>query len=668
MEKVLLINTDEPEEIRVALVEDGRLEEVYVEAETDPTGKGNVYVGRVQNVEKGIGAAFVDLGGGVTGFLHVSDISPDAVPPAHAGPTPTANGGTPAANGGAGAGAGAGGAASGGGGEASGGAPRKITDLLKPGDPILVQISRGPVGHKGPTLTTRISLPGRYVVLLTNSTRSGVSRRIESGEGRDRMRSLLDGLNLPAGMAVILRTASNGRSTGEVQSDLVEQFRLWENLKGRLLEGGGPRLVHEESDLVSRAVRDFLPPDATRVVCDDAHVAARIREYLERTRPAEPVAPPSPPDVRSVDPAPDDRDPETEPLDAARAEMSAAETSAAETSASVPSVVGDAGARTSSPVAATGPDAVAAAEPALEGGPAEPFEMLDEPPAAVAPSTPAPVALSPLPAIEVHPGPTPIFHAFGVEAQMEDAFRRTIRLPSGGSIVIDPTEALVAIDVNSGRMTEEEDLETTALKTNLEAVPEVARQLRLRDLGGVIVVDFIDLRERAHTHQVERAMREALRRDRARIRLSRIGPFGCLELTRQRIRPALFSVTHVACPTCGGAGRRRHPLGLALRVLREMRARAARSRGHGGMEVRLPPPIAELLRKKRGDALAALETWLTGPFRMVPDPAIPYGGWAIKGLPPRGTPGRPDGARTVAGGPTSSTGIEASADDALSGS
>ena len=679
MEKVLLINTDEPEEIRVALVEDGRLEEVYVEAETDPTGKGNVYVGRVQNVEKGIGAAFVDLGGGVTGFLHVSDISPDAVPPAHAGPTPpahagptpTANGGTPAANGGAGAGAG--GAASGGGGEASGGAPRKITDLLKPGDPILVQISRGPVGHKGPTLTTRISLPGRYVVLLTNSTRSGVSRRIESGEGRDRMRSLLDGLNLPAGMAVILRTASNGRSTGEVQSDLVEQFRLWENLKGRLLEGGGPRLVHEESDLVSRAVRDFLPPDATRVVCDDAHVAARIREYLERTRPAEPVAPPSPPDVRSVDPAPDDRDPETEPLDAARAEMSAAETSAAETSAaetsaSVPSVVGDAGARTSSPVAATGPDAVAAAEPALEGGPAEPFEMLDEPPAAVAPSTPAPVALSPLPAIEVHPGPTPIFHAFGVEAQMEDAFRRTIRLPSGGSIVIDPTEALVAIDVNSGRMTEEEDLETTALKTNLEAVPEVARQLRLRDLGGVIVVDFIDLRERAHTHQVERAMREALRRDRARIRLSRIGPFGCLELTRQRIRPALFSVTHVACPTCGGAGRRRHPLGLALRVLREMRARAARSRGHGGMEVRLPPPIAELLRKKRGDALAALETWLTGPFRMVPDPAIPYGGWAIKGLPPRGTPGRPDGARTVAGGPTSSTGIEASADDALSGS
>ncbi len=555
-----------------------------------------------------------------------------------------------------------------GGSEAGGGGVRKITDLLKPGDPILVQISRGPVGHKGPTLTTRISLPGRYVVLLTNSTRSGVSRRIESGEGRDRMRSLLDGLNLPAGMAVILRTASNGRSTGEVQSDLVEQFRLWENLKGRLLEGGGPRLVHEESDLVSRAVRDFLPPDATRVVCDDAHVAARIREYLERTRP-QPVAPP-PSDVRSVAadpraPAPSDREPEFESVDAAGDDRPVAGPGADADAHGVDE-------RLDASAFANGPDAVAAAEPALGGArravrDARRAARARRPSAPSPLSPPSPLALPPLPAIEVHPGPTPIFHAFGVEAQMEDAFRRTIRLPSGGSIVIDPTEALVAIDVNSGRMTEEEDLETTALKTNLEAVPEVARQLRLRDLGGVIVVDFIDLRERAHTHQVERAMREALRRDRARIRLSRIGPFGCLELTRQRIRPALFSVTHVACPTCAGAGRRRHPLGLALRVLREMRARAARSRGHGGMEVRLPP-IAELLRKKRSDALAALETWLTGPFRMVPDPSIPYGGWAIKGLPPRGTPGRPDGSRPSAGGTSSPTAIEASADDAPSGS
>jgi ribonuclease E len=570
VDKVLLINADEPEEVRVALVEDGRLEEVYVEAGTDPTGKGNVYVGRVQNVEKGIGAAFVDLGGGVTGFLHASDIVAEALatkPP-----------------------------------EGVEAGEKKITDLVKPGDPILVQVSRGAVGHKGPTLTTKISLPGRYVVLLANSTRGGVSRRIETGEERDRMRALVGGIEVPPGMAIILRTASNGRSREEVAADLAALHRLWTNLKARLSEGGGPRLVHEEGDLVSRAVRDLLPADATRIVTDDASVAARIREYLDSTSP-----PPSSP----------------------------AREAAAPTRAEGDGVAGDGvpgvapHAADAVPLDALPVDAVPASSAsggAVSGGQGEAEAEV------VTTSSAAPA--KPL-SVEVHPGPTPIFHAFGVEAQMEDAFRRTIRLPSGGSIVIDPTEALVAIDVNSGRMTEEEDLETTALKTDLEAVPEVARQLRLRDLGGVIVVDFIDLRERAHVAEVERAMREALRRDRARIRMARIGPFGCLELTRQRIRPALASVTHVACTACGGAGRRRHPFGLALRVLREMRARAARSRGHGGMEVRVPPPVAELLKKRRADSLAALEAWLTGPFRLVPDATIPSGGWSIRGLPPR---------------------------------
>ena len=609
MEKVLLINADEPDEVRVAVVEDGRLEEVYVEAGTDPTGKGNVYVGRVQNVERGIGAAFVDLGGGVTGFLHASDVIGDAS-------------------------------------EGEGGR-KTINELVKPGDMLLVQISRGPVGHKGPTLTTRLSLPGRYVVLLANSTRSGVSRRIDAAGERDRMRALLGGLTVPDGMAVILRTASNGRATEEVQADLVELYRLWENLKGRLLEGGGPRLVHEESDLVSRAARDILPPDATRIVTDDAHVAARIREYLERTRPIARTTPPAaapaaeptptvvapPPSVGPVHPPADGAHdgPPVEPGDELEVPGADATIDPRDDGA--------------------GPDVVPAAPSAAVDGPAEPFVAQDEPP----PPTPVPSAAPtprPPPAVDVHPGPTPLFHAFGVEAQLEDVFRRTIRLPSGGSIVIDPTEALVAIDVNSGRMTEEENLEATALKTNLEAVPEVTRQLRLRDLGGVIVVDFIDLHERSHIHQVERAMREALKRDRARIRMSRIGPFGCLELTRQRIRPALLSVTHVACPTCGGAGRRRHPMGVAFRVLRELRMRAARSRGHGGMEVRVPPPVYDVLRKKKADELSALEAWLSGPFRLMPDAQIAYGAWSIKGLPPRSAmPKAPPAATATPGGP-----------------
>jgi ribonuclease E len=249
--------------------------------------------------------------------------------------------------------------------------------------------------------------------------------------------------------------------------------------------------------------------------------------------------------------------------------------------------------------------------------------------------------------VVAHDGPLPLFHAYGIETQVEDAFRRTVRLPSGGSIVIDPTEALVAIDVNSGRLTEEEDLETTALRTNLEAVPEVARQVRLRDLGGVIVVDFIDLREAAHVHEVEEAVREAFERDRARLRIGRIGPFGCLELTRQRIRPALQSVTHVACPACQGTGRRRHPVGLALRVLREVQVRASRARGGTGLEVRVAPAVAEALRRRKAASLERIEARLGAPVVVKADPTIAYGHWALRGTPPKGAASKAPGAETA---------------------
>ena len=710
MDKVLLINADDPEEVRVALLEDGRLEEIYIEAGSDPTGKGNVYVGRVQNVEKGIGACFVDLGGNVTGFLHAGDIAE------RPGTAPEAEG-------------------------------WKIQDLVKPGDPLLVQITRGPVGHKGPALTTRISLPGRYVVLLANSRRGGVSRRIDTGEERDRMRALLSGLELPAGMAVILRTASIGRSIAEVQADLSFLLELWNGFKDRLKDGGGPRLVHEESDLVSRAVRDILPPDAARIVTDLEETSVRLREYLDRTAP-KPAAPapdaassPSVPTDEAVGAttpprpgAPDDAAPTS--VDAGAAADSGRERDDREDGGHEPGrdegrhgddarnegVVeagafaetepdddeGDDDGIDTAPASRPAPrDAVAGRAPDLEGGghvvgsdavaapvdtpppgvalvdgaesvfTGEPPRVRTEPGAAS--GEPAPVAAAegarppgqggegggrrgrgrrrrrggrrerpePVPpppvVVELHRAPTPLFHAYGIEAQIEDAFRRSVRLPSGGSIVIDPTEALVAIDVNSGRLTEEEDIEATALKTDLEAVPEVARQLRLRDLGGVIVIDFIDLKESSHVRQVENALRQALARDRARIRMGRMGPFGCLELTRQRIRPALASVTHVACPTCNGLGRRRHPLGLALRLLRELRARAARSRGHGGMEVKLPALVLDALRRKKGPALAELEAALSGPLRLQADPAIPYGSWSIKGIPVKGAAvsGRP---------------------------
>ena len=699
VDKVLLINADDPEEVRVALLEDGRLEEIYVEAGHDPTGKGNVYVGRVQNVEKGIGACFVDLGGNVTGFLHAGDIAE------RPGTAPVVEG-------------------------------WKIQDLVKPGDPLLVQITRGPVGHKGPALTTRISLPGRYVVLLANSRRGGVSRRIDTGEERDRMRALLSGLDLPPGMAVILRTASIGRSILEVQADLAFLLELWDGFKDRLKDGGGPRLVHEESDLVSRAVRDILPPDATRIVTDQEETSTRLREYLDRTTPKSvapiPVDSSAPPpsmvdvaipsgqdgDIRVASPdravAPgggadvvagtehssdsagsepspsdssisdserearsdrdagvveagafaDEDDEDDDGLDVVSADRERGDsgavsapsesiTSSGELPNGAAAVFADAtgsiagAAPSQDPSAAGTPDAEGRRD---EGGRDEGGR--DEGGrrgrgrrrrrGGARRAKPEPVPPPPV-VVELHRAPTPLFHAYGIESQIEDAFRRTVRLPSGGSIVIDPTEALVAIDVNSGRLTEEEDIESTALKTDLEAVPEVARQLRLRDLGGVIVIDFIDLKESSHIRQVENALRQALARDRARIRMGRMGPFGCLELTRQRIRPALASVTHVACPTCNGLGRRRHPLGLALRLLRELRARAARSRGHGGMEVRLPALVLDALRRKKGPALAELEAALSGPLRLQADVAIPYGSWSIKGIPIKGAAvsGRP---------------------------
>ena len=623
MDKILLINAAEPEEVRVALIEDGRLEEIYVEAGTDPTAKGNIYVGRVQNVERGIGAAFVELAPGLTGFLHASDVAspvdvpgmPGAEPAPAAAPRAEGVEGAPVEGAGAPA-EGAGGSAGSGGGEAGDG--RRIQDLLKPGDLVLVQITRGPLGHKGPSITTRISLPGRYVVLLANSTRSGVSRRIEFGDGRDEMRAILRGLELPEGMAVILRTASHGRTREEIQADLSALYRLWETLEGRLLEGGGARLVHAESDLVLRALRDVMPADTTRIVTDDPETAERVRETLAAMAPAAaPPADPVPPFVSAPVPTPGRRSAISDETDAAA--VQAIELAAAPRSFLI------------------------APEADAYDGEIQPEIAAEESPPRVAepPPLPPPPILKAPPPVELHEGLNPLFHAFAVETQVEDAYRRIVRLPSGGSIVIDPTEALVAIDVNSGRMTEEEDLESTALKTDLEAVPEVARQLRLRDLGGVVVIDFIDLRESSHIHQVEQALREALKRDRARIRLGRMGPFGCLELTRQRIRPALASVTHISCHSCGGTGKRRHPVGLALRVLREARARAARARGHGGLEVRVVPAVADVLRKRLGRAVAELERAMKGPFRLVPDPSIPVAGWSIKGIAPRGAPPGP---------------------------
>ncbi len=504
-EKVLLVNARDPEEVRIALLEDGVVEELYVEGAEERSATGNVYRGRVQNVEKSIGAAFVDLGKGLTGFLHVSDV-PDRP-----------DGAT-------------------------------ITEALEPGQEVLVQITRDSIGRKGPALTGRIALPGRYLVLLATSSRSGVSRRIGRGSVRDRARKHLEQLEIPEGMGLIVRTAGEDSTVDDLQRDLDHLLREWDRLKTLSAQSGPPTMLRTESDVAERSIRDIMPLDTSRIIVDHEPIAAQIRRLLGAW----------------YGPIP----------------------------------------RRDVPAETDGESSAPVQEP------------------------------RPMPEVVAHEGPIPLFHAYDVESQLEQAFRRSVRLPSGGSIVIDPTEALVAIDVNSGRFTAEEDPEATAVSTNLEAAKEAARQLRLRDLGGLIVLDFIDMRDRRKERKVEKELKQALARDRARIRVGRIGPFGCLILSRQRVRQALSRVTHAECPECGGTGRRRHPAGLGLRVLREMQARVARAQGRGGLEARVPRAVKDWVLKNRSSVLRAIEASCSGPIRVDADHRLAADGWAMKGLPP----------------------------------
>lgn len=472
MDKKMLINAVEPEECRIAILENNVLEELYIERSSREQIAGNIYKGRVVNIEPSIEAAFVDIGLKKNGFLHASDVL-----------IPSENGS-----------------------QASDvdahGKPhrefRKIRDLLHPGKEVLVQVTKVSIGTKGPSLTTFISLPGRFLVLTPDVPRHGVSRKIASDEERQRLKKILAGLNPPANVGFIIRTAGEQQTKKEIHKDFHYLLKLWKNIEKRTKDAKAPATIYQESDLVIRAIRDIFSTNIREIIVDTEAVYERTRDFLRMIMP------------------------KSEKL------------------------------------------------------------------------------------LTLYSEDKPLFHKYNIEQEIEEINCRKIRLPRGGSIVIEQTEALVAIDVNSGKFKEECDPEETAFKTNLKAAKEIARQIRLRDLGGVIVIDFIDMRTESHVHAIEKVITDALKRDKARTKMLKMSKFGTIELTRQRIRSSLRDVLFEECKFCGGTGYAKTVESLCLNAMRDLKF-AIHSPQIAKIEVIANPAVANYLQNQKRKQMMEIE-------------------------------------------------------------
>ena len=462
--KRMLINATQPEELRVALVDGQKLYDLDIENRTRIQKKANVYKGRITRVEPSLEAAFVDFGAERHGFLPLKEISRNYFNRD---------------------------------GKSDGGRPR-IKDVIKEGTEVIVQVEKEERGNKGAALTTFVSLAGRYMVLMpTNPRAGGISRRIE-GEDRNQLREAMSGLNIPDGMGVIVRTAGIGRSTEELQWDLDYLLQLWSSISEAAENRPAPFLIFQESNVVIRAIRDYLRQDIDQVLIDSPDAFNDAIQFVEQ------VMPQYKHKIR---------------------------------------------------------------------------EYNDD---------------------------VPLFNRYQIESQIESAFQREVRLPSGGSVVIDPTEAMVSIDINSARSTRGSDIEDTAFQTNLEAADEIARQLRLRDIGGLIVIDFIDMMANKNQREVENRMRDALGPDRARVQVGRISRFGLLEMSRQRLRPSLGETSAKVCPRCSGQGTIRDTKSLALAILRLVEEEATKENS-AEVRVIVPVDVATYLLNEKRSAISEIE-------------------------------------------------------------
>ncbi|MBS0359570.1 MAG: Rne/Rng family ribonuclease [Proteobacteria bacterium] len=476
----MLINATDVEELRVALVKDENfLYDLDIERPGQEKKKSNIYKGKVTRVEPSLEAVFVDYGAKRQGFLPFKEIAPEYYQIPYNENIERPN----------------------------------LRDLIKPEQEMLIQVDKDERGSKGAALTTYITLAGCYLVLMPNNPQAGgISRRIE-GEDRDDLKAVLEQLNLPESMGVIIRTAGTGKNVEDLRWDLDVLLNQWEAIKKVYTDRPAPLLIHQEGDVIIRSIRDNLRRDIGEIIIDSQEIFVKAKNYIQQVKP----------------------------------------------------------------------------------------DYINK--------------------VKFYQDSVPLFVRYQIENQIELAYQREVQLPSGGSIVIDRTEALVSIDINSARATGGTDIEETALNTNLEAADEIARQLRLRDLGGLIVIDFIDMTPVRNQKQVENQLRDALRNDKARVQIGRISRFGLLEMSRQRLRTTLGESIQNVCPRCEGRGVIRSIESLSLSIIRLLEEEALKENTKE-VQVQLPVDLATYLLNEKRVALQDIEKRHSINLLLIPNPYL----------------------------------------------
>ena len=501
----LFISTD-PQETRVAITEEKRLEEFYVERSSDTRMVGSIYKGRVTSVVPGIGAAFVDIGLGKNGFLYVSDIieptpEEDAILEGEAAPERS----RPPAY-----------------------ARRsRIEEVVKVNQEILVQVVKEPFGTKGARLTSHLSLPGRYMVLMYNDARLGVSKRIDDPQERSRLRTILAKLRFSDEAGLIIRTAGIGKGEKEFTRDVRYLSRLYQDAKRTGARAKAPACVYQEYTLAQRVIRDSFTEDTHRIVVDSKEAFHHLRRFLQVLIPGVKVR------------------------------------------------------------------------------------------------------------LELYQGEEPLFAKEDLDEQIAALFDKRVMLPSGGSIVIEPTESLVAIDVNTAKFTGRRNLEETAFQVDKEAAVEVARQLRLRDIGGIVVIDFIDLEVPVHRRELVSTLEDALARDRAKTNLISFSDICVAELTRQRMRRSVETVSHQPCPYCGGRGSVKSVVTMAIEAIRQAK-RALKNSHQKTLELLVHPQVAMRLLQEDRPSLSTLEGQTRSKVLVLSDPSLHFEQIKVQVIPDAG--------------------------------